>query len=453
LQTFTEGKKIMNRKILGIFACMLVITTSLPAVEAIQRNLNLSTYDPLDGGWFEECDGIEILYVSGSSYDMGYQHGFLLKNETHANFRTFCHWIIDKEFSYDELVEKWNIMKPYLPQCYIDEMQGMADGSGLSLENISVLNVGFYLMVNCGSFAAWGPATVDERLYNARSHDFPITLKDPDTGTYLVETQVLIVRKPVGYFSSVSPSEAGFVSVSDGFNEKGIASGMLSSWTNDEKLQGIGVGFRMRMVLDFAFTIEEAINIITSNKTLGYNFIASDGKTPVGYAIETTANLSYAGTWDNPSESTHPFWSIDSVVRRANIFVDPATATTQRKRYYPGIFPMLSLLLNTNQMSGTSISAAGPWLHYIALSKGIESQWGKLDLNKTIAVLRNVYLGRTDIRFFILQKLGSYTTPYQWVMCPETGDFVVSFATRDKNAFENPVHFFNLFDLLETEPP
>ena len=104
-------------------------------------------------------------------------------------------------------------------------------------------------------------------------------------------------------------------------------------------------------------------------------------------------------------------------------------------------------------MSGTSISAAGPWLHYIALSKGIESQWGKLDLSKTMTVLRNVYLGRTDIRFFILQKLGRYTTPYQWVMCPETGDFVVSFAIRDKNAFENPVHFFNLFDLLETEPP
>jgi hypothetical protein len=383
---------------------------------------------------------------------MGYQHGILLKNEINANYRAFYNWITERGFLYEELTEKWNTMKPYLPQCYTEEMEGVANGSGLSLENISVYNVGFYLVVNCGSFAAWGPATVDGRLYHARSHDFPIKIKDPETGIYLVETQILIVRSPTGFFSSVSPSEAGMVTASDGINEKAIATGMLSSWTDEETMHGIEVGFKMRMVLDTASNITDALNIITSNKTLGYNFIVSDGKIPIGYAVETTANLSYAGTWDNPTESTHPFWKIDYVVRRSNMFINTTTANTQRKQYDPSIFPLFTMLFKKNQMSGTSISAAGPWVHYMAISKGIESEWGKLDLNKTMNVLRKIYFGRTDIRFFILHLLGGHKTPYQLVSCPETGEFIISFATRDKNAYENPSHYFNLFELIESYP-
>ena len=381
---------------------------------------------------------------------MGYQHGFLLKDEIHANFNAFCNWIIEKGFSYEEIVQKWNIMEPILPQCYIDEMNGMADATGLSFENISVLNVGFYLVVNCGSFAAWGSSTIDGRLYHARSHDFSIKIKDPDTGTYLVETQVIIIRKPLNQYSSVSPSAAGKVSASDGFNEKEIAAGMLSSWTDDETVHGIGVGFRVRMVLDFASSINEAINILTSNKTLGYNFIVSDGKIPIAYAVETTANLSYAGTWDSPSESTSPFWNIEDVVRRCPMFISPICAATQqlRKHYDPsGLRGFLLFLMGENLYFTV-------WSKYRALSKEFENQWGTLDLNSTMSLLRDVYLGKTDFLFSVMQKLSSYKALHQWVACPETGDIVISFADADnKTACENPVHYFKLSELLEAEPP
>ncbi len=447
-----EMKRIFYYLISLIFIIsILPIQASINPLDIDDKEIsNINRY--IDGGWLEVQDGIKILHLSGSYYDMGYQHGFLLKDDIHIVFNAFCNWATDKGFTYESILKKWNIMKPLLPQCYIDEMRGVADASGLSLENISVLNVGFYLIINCGSFAAWGSATTDEKLLHVRSHDLPITIKDPDSGSYLVETQILIVREPDGFYSSVSPSEAGIVSASDGFNEKEIAAGMLSSWTDDEIVEGIEVGFRVRMVLDTASSIDEAIDILISNKTLGYNFIVSDGKIPVGYAVETTANLSYAGTWDSPSESTTPFWIIEDAVRRANLFVNKTTAETQRKQYHPGKFPIISIILNMNRMSGVSISASRPWMHYIAISKGIESEWGNLDLNKTMTLLRDIYNGKTDVRFFFMQLFGAYSTPYQWVMCPETGDFVLSFATRDKNAFENPVHYFNFFKLLEQSP-
>jgi len=398
----------MKKSISCILTSLIIIISIMPIQASINNPANYEKFisnidNLLDGGWLEEKNGIKILHLNGSYYEMGYQHGFLLKDDIHAVFNAFCNWATDKEFSYENLLEKWNIMKPILPQCYIDEMSGVADASGLSLENISVLNVGFYLIINCGSFAAWGSATTDEKLLQVRSHDLSITIKDPDTETYLVETQVLIVRESVGSYSSVSPSEPGMVSVSDGFNEKEIAVGMLSSWSNDETVKGIGVGFRVRMVLDFAASIYDAIDILVSNKTLGYNFIVSDGKIPIGFAVEATANLSYAGTWDTLSESTPPFWKIENVVRRANLFINKTTADTQRKQYHPGIFPLISIIFRLNKMSEISISSASPWMHYIAISKGIESEWGNLDLNKTMSQLRDIYLGKTDIRFFLMQ--------------------------------------------------
>lgn len=408
---------------------------------------------PCDGGWLEERDGIRILHLSGSFYEMGFQQGTLLRDEILINNNAFLHWFDKREVSYEELLQSWLLMQPSIPSRYIEEMQGIADATGLSLEDVAVLNVGPYFVINCGSFAAWGPATLNGTLYHARSHDFPITIQDPDTGAYLVENQLLIVRAPEGCFKSISPSLAGDVTCSDGINEMGIVPGMLSSWTADETYQGIGVGFRVRIALDCAATLAEAVQLLAQNRTLGYNFIVSDGKIPAACAVETTAHYFYVGSWDTPSEGVAPFWQISHVVRRANLFVDPTLSETQRSRYDPSRFPLCSFLFKRNTLSGTSLSAAGPFMHYVALSKGVQARYGALDLQTSMAVLRDVYAGKTDIRFFILQIFHWYSTPYQWVLCPETGEFLLSFASHTRNAFESPVHLFDMHEVFSAQPP
>ena len=46
----------------------------------------------------------------------------------------------------------------------------------------------------------------------------------------------------------------------------------------------------------------------------------------------------------------------------------------------------------------------------------------------------------------------SFKSLHQWVCCPETGDIIISFSDADYDtAYENFVHHFNLFDLLEAE--
>ena len=69
-------------------------------------------------------------------------------------------------------------------------------------------------------------------------------------------------------------------------------------------------------------------------------------------------------------------------------------------------------------------------------------------MNKTMDLLRNVYLGKTNIMFSIFQKMGAQKAFHQWVACPKTGEIVVSFADKNGTASENQVHHFNLFTLI-----
>jgi hypothetical protein len=442
----------MTKTSLGLLSLFLFIALVLPCFVTVNATVphssNTSTFPQREDGWIEQRDNITILHLYGSSYDMGYQQGVQLKKEIQENVRACLSFCDERGFPYQRLMELWDLMKPQLPQQYLDEMQGIADGSHVSFENISIFNFGLYSALNCASFAAWGPATSDGQLYHARSSDFPLTAQDPVTGIYLQENQLIIIRKPQNGYASFAPSFAGEVDCESGLNEKGIMVGMLSSWSHNATYHGIEVGFRMRMVLDYAASADEAIAIITSNRTLGYNYVLSDGQIPEGFVLETNADSFYVGTWNTSSEATRPFWVMDHVVRRTNIYVDPRMAASQRAWYNPTLFPLLSILCSINPMGNTSIAAAGPWLHYEALNKGIQQHWGALNLINTMEILRDVYRGKTDLRFCLIQQVKPHTTIYQIAACPQTGDILISFASRDQSAYENPVHVFNLFDLL-----
>ena len=451
----------MKKKIIGILICILLIAVAIPVAGTtevtIKRESKVTRGDLLDSGWIEERDGVTILHLNGSNYEMGYQHGSLLKDEIIENMRMISIWFEKMGFSYDVFLEIWDVMKGFLPQGYKDEMQGMADGLGVSFEEVTVYNtwpaVINHVFVSCCGSASWDSATVDDKLYHMRSLDIlhPVhDIKDPDTGTYFRENQVLIVRKPDNRYASFYPASAGAIYSWRGINEKGIAIGANTCLTYDSTFYGISAAFRMRMVLDYAATAEEAINIINSKRTCGWNFIISDGKIPKGYVIEQTANLVYVGTWFDPVESTDPFWKIEDVIRRCPMFISPVcSATQQQRKYYDpsGLRGFLMFLMGKNMYFTV-------WNKYRALSKEFEKQWGTLDLNSTMSLLRDVYLGKTDFLFYLMQKFRSYKALHQWGACPETGDMVISFADADnETACENPTHYFKLSELLEAELP
>ncbi|EMR74800.1 Acyl-coenzyme A:6-aminopenicillanic acid acyl-transferase [Thermoplasmatales archaeon SCGC AB-540-F20] len=441
----------MKKKLIGIFICTLLIATALPVTGTIITVTNCEnksvSYDLLDGGWLEERDGVEILFINGSYYEMGYQHGYLLKDEIQENIRAFIKYA-EELTSYETLLEMWNTTKQYIPSCYTTEMQGIADGANASLEKLAISYMTILQMdMQCFSYAAWSEATENGRLYHIRSLDFPLIIKDPVTGKYIQENSVLIVRKPDDGLKSIVPSMAGWINFYEGINEKQVSIGVQVCWSSDQTLKGIPVQFRVQKILDSAKDADDAINIMTSNKTLGWNFIISDAKTRVGYAVETTANHTYVGSWNNSVEEKHPFWKIKNIVRRTNFFIHPTLAATQRTRYNPGgIIGFLKLF--------TGDSFFPLWRKYKSMSQEIQRNWGDIDLNSSISLLRKVYTGKTDLFMFIfvsLNKRGILSDFHQWSACPETGDFVISFADAESYAHENQLHYFNINGLFETD--
>jgi hypothetical protein len=328
-------------------------------------------------------------------------------------------------------------------------MQGLADGSGKSLEDVIVFVVGygtFILDLGCMEMAAWGSATKDGKLRHFYSCDLPLQIKDPETGVYLTENQIIMVRDPIEGYSSMRLGVAGGFHGFGGINENHMAISCDVSPSSEWIWNATYLYFRMCNVLDNAYTLDEAVDIMTSSRNGWENYVISDGKIPMSNVIEVTVNYSYVGTWDDETESNGPFWSIENVVRRKNMYLNPITAKTQRLVYDPRIYVFLGILgspwFNT-------------WSYYKTLSQEIEKQWGSLNSTNILSITRSIYRGETNAYLKISEMLGfeGFSSWYQWVACPETGDMLISFADSNHQAQYNTIHEFNLFDLLDSQPP
>ena len=436
------------------------MTTTLPSIWAIDLNneekYQIESYVPLKSAHLEVIDGIDILYLNGSNYEMGYQYGVLVADKIEENFRAVINTLEQFGLTFDDLLETWEIQSEYTPQEYIDEMHGMADGSGIDYENICVCQV-VPMFYRCCGAAAWGPATTDGKLIQMRSWDYDPNIRDPTTGTLMQENQLVIVRDPESGYASITPVVAGMCGNVGGINEQEIAIGQMTSLTyynSDIKKEGTPMFFRIRYALDHTASIEDAIKVLNSNRTVGWNFIISDGKVPVGFVLEQTANFSYNGTFDDPVESQKPFYPIDHVVRRANIFISSQCAATQRKYYNPEPFAFVRYLLY--KIAGIQPNFFVEFTHYNAISEALKDHLGNLDLNVTMDLLRDVYNFNTDNFWWTFLKTffqvtahrRIYNSLHQWVACPETGEILISFADADAVASENMIHHFNLYDLI-----
>jgi len=400
--------------------------------------------DPLDGGWIKEQDDVIILYLNGTNYMMGYQYGHFLHEEIEQFYRCITEYFELIGCSYDDLMYYWEEMKDTIPPEYIEEMKGMMNGSHLPWEHIVILNTvpAVLNLYMCSGMSAWGSATTDGSVLHFRSLDATIHIQDKETGTYMQELQAIVLRNPVEGFRSVSFSLIGDIGSWGGFNEKGIAVGENSCKSEDTTLTGMTIAFRMRMVHDYAETMDDAIEILNQNRDCAWNLFVSDGNTKTGVVIEQTANHVYVGEWDDPVESTRPFYPIEDVVRRTNFFIEPTLAATQRDHYNPRGFRGLFRFLFKNDFYFYE------WQHYKTFSQLIKREHGELDLETTMDMVRDVYIGKSNLLFRFFQFLGSKQDIQQWVANPKTGDFLIRYASIENCAHENKVHSFNFYDLL-----
>jgi len=276
-------------------------------------------------------NGMPVLVLHGSPYEMGYQHGALLQERVHASVKNVMafadrelkipfvgKWMIRKR-----LDQTWVRMVPFIPLDVKQELQGLADGAGIPLETLRRVHALPELMsTTCASFAAFGNATKDQRMIQARNLDWAI---QSDVQRYAA----LFVCHPAGKKAFVSVGWLGFIGVISGINERGISVAEIGADTADASLKGLPMPFLLKRILEEGDDLEEAVRIVrTSPRTGGYNYLFADAFSHRAAALETTRSQ-VALFWADEEPAAAYALSVPNTIFRADWALDPAVRDLQ----------------------------------------------------------------------------------------------------------------------------
>jgi hypothetical protein len=252
-----------------LVSTMLIISMFSVFPSGLTQDTDRVQTDLLKGSWRNTINGITVLYVSGSHYQMGYQYGHHLKDEIYQNCRAFFHRCPKDLFQLSDVLFEWLQItnRSMLPIEYQKEIQGLLDGADIDEYHSKMRKPSNQpITMYCSGISAWGSATMDGSLIHFRSLDSPL-FSDPETDTYVHDNQVLLIRNPEHGYLSLSPSISGDLGLYGGFNENGIAISWVSGFSNDIDADGIPLGIRLKKALDYSKTSSDAISILESNRT------------------------------------------------------------------------------------------------------------------------------------------------------------------------------------------
>jgi len=236
----------------------------------------------------EAVNNMRIVEMAGTPYEMGFQHGRLLKEDVRANLGRIysrLHYFIDPVM----LDEVYAMMEPYIPIEDKMEMLGLAHGADLPVRVVQRLHAvpelseykhkkrfgkkRAMLATSCSNVAAFGSATIDGEIYSMRILDWVREL-----GTQKYAT--LLVYQPDVGNNYVSFSYAGFTGCITGMNDQGITFGEMGYGNRpEETLEGIPFVFLFKKLMREADTLEEAIEITrNAPRTCSYAYLFADAK-------------------------------------------------------------------------------------------------------------------------------------------------------------------------------
>lgn len=255
--------------------------------------------------------GLRILTVEGSGYEMGRQHGEALREEIQQGVLPFFGNYTEFDDHLRKLPEEdrravaerldreiFDRLRPFVPQVYLDELRGIAEGAGLPTEVVlrgnflsellqitvkqQVPSEGADTGAGCTGFAVAGPATREGELLHGKNTDYR------GTGAW-DRFPVLLLSKPADGFAYVRGTSAGLIKCNTCMNEQGITLGGHFLFSTDVAADGVAFTILENQIMRRAASLGEAISIVEEEPRAGaFAFIVSDGKTGEAVALECT---------------------------------------------------------------------------------------------------------------------------------------------------------------------
>lgn len=237
-------------------------------------------------GWMTVHNGHAQMYLQGTPYEIGHQHGTLAPDEVRRVAKRLVYGVgLLYSFKKGEwfpsaarkLVER---QRPFIAPAYFEEMQGLAEGSGVPLELVQMANI-FPEFFHCSGVAVMGDATAGGELLHARVLDYMVGIGLQDYATVMA-----IARTGVNRFVTIGYS--GFIGSVTGMNEKQVAIGEMGG-DGAGDWDGIPMSLLIRQSLENCDTLGDVERFMReSPRTCEYYYLVSDGKGPSAVGIAAT---------------------------------------------------------------------------------------------------------------------------------------------------------------------
>jgi hypothetical protein len=277
----------------------------------------------------DERDGIAVVWLEGTPYEMGYQHGETLHEELAQGVQEFeDDFLLSAMLSASESSGMLDLaMENSYPEV-IEECEGLIDATadvGWTMEMCMVLNFGDVvaealmddvpdiedIQPGCAQVIAAGPTTSDGRLYHARILDWFVI-------DFVLNNPVVFVRRPeggiphvvIGFPANLSPYQGmNLEGISVASNEVHILDNTVHDRSGRSHVQMVG------RILAEARSLDDAREMITgANHMTLETIVVGDGETGEASIFE----MAPAAVAERPLD--------DGVSYATNHFVAPATA-------------------------------------------------------------------------------------------------------------------------------
>jgi isopenicillin-N N-acyltransferase-like protein len=263
----------MIRKLMPVFLLLLLAACS-------QKQEKITH---VENGYLETIgsgeDKITVAVVKGSPYEMGQALGQLMKEDIEKTLSAFLELgqtALPERFSDEKLDAAWEAVSPYTSERFKEELQGLADGSGLPLEMLRRAHMipvmGDYA---CSGVIVWGDASANGHLYQIRNLDFTMQ-------GHLQDAPVIAVYLPDQGIAHAVPTFAGYIGAHTGINTKGIVLSEKGASPAEDypfDLDGTHFSTLFRDLLYQAEDLDEALEMVTSARLIKrYRFWVGDGK-------------------------------------------------------------------------------------------------------------------------------------------------------------------------------
>jgi hypothetical protein len=307
---------------------------------------------PIDlEGRYQLHRGIHVLRVSGDDYEIGYQHGALLKHAIDRGplpqLATYLEKVLAKELGPRLGVIAARVLQntvggaiaSRMPEHVVRALAGLIDGAGLSRESIrrAVTMPDTFLwmfkqgralfkpiaprlgvpVLGCTSAIAWGDATSDGAVLHGRNFDYP------GVGTWDREQALVFHRPQEGqpYVSCASPGIlfGGITAM----NASGITLVVHQHMACDLiRMDGVAIGVAGDQVMRHAKTLDDAVRILEQHPPAGcWTYVMTSAHEERVLCYEVTPELSDA------------MWIEGGTFGYSNIYLSKKLADHERLAY------------------------------------------------------------------------------------------------------------------------